>query len=292
MRRFVRLSLHHDNRLDIMAPSWNRIRESGKQWTHALQIPWHRLQDRPALDNSGSRQIPRIVWQTGPNAFVNRRFATFTESFRSLNPSYEFRFLTDEDAHDYMRDRYQGEDILRIFEGAQFGPMRADIFRYAALQDEGGIYIDISKYLPFPLDDIISESSQAVLTHEAHRIPDDYPIRSDERFPNARHLFVQWCIISRPGHRFLGRVLDNIIRASRDHVNVVYANPGREILKFTATYMWTRSIWDELNSNSIADYEIQGIDFGNHYCRIPEPYILSPLKRHYIRYTNRPILVD
>jgi len=267
-----------------------RFKETVKYATHWSQVPWRRLDDRSQLSTGEPQLIPRIVWQTGPNSHVNWRFGRYIDAFRTRNPEYEFRFLSDADVNDYMITNFRGDDILRIFEGARFGPMRADIFRYCVLLLHGGVYIDISKTLPKPLDSFVRVESSAVLTHEIHRIPEDYPVETHPQVHASDQLFVQWCIMCTSGHPLLIRVLDNIRRGASDVNGRVFANPGREILKFTATYMWTKSIWQELAASGLNDIQIEGTDFGGQYSRIPEPYILNPFKRHYTRYRNMPIL--
>jgi mannosyltransferase OCH1-like enzyme len=266
-------------------------REAIKQFTHWTQLPWQRLSGRDPLTECAEREIPRIVWQTGPNRYVNKRFHDYHERFKSLNPEYEFRYVSAKEADEFMRDSYAGSELLSVYDGAQFGPMKADIFRYAILDAFGGVYIDISKYFPRPLDAIIGDQSRCVLSHEIHKIPDDFLISVSPRVGNFENLFVQWCIISAPKHRFLSRVMDNICQEAHRVKGNSYLNPGREILKFTATYMWTRSIWEEICTGDLEDFEVRGIDFDRQYSRIPEPYILNPLKRHYTKYSNRPILL-
>ena len=50
-----------------------------------------------------------------------------------------------------MQKEFGRHPIYEVFQNAQFGPMKSDIWRYCILYRRGGVYCDIGKSMPVPI---------------------------------------------------------------------------------------------------------------------------------------------
>jgi mannosyltransferase OCH1-like enzyme len=111
--------------------------------------------------------IPKIIHQT----FSAQRdmpdfLAVNIAQLRQMNPGWEYRLYEDEDCARFIRENYDA-DIYRLYEAIHpdYGAARADFFRYLLLYREGGVYLDIKSGCARPLDDIVQESDEFLLSH-------------------------------------------------------------------------------------------------------------------------------
>ena len=235
--------------------------------------------------------IPRIVYSTIGRKSVRKGHFQAIESFRANNPEYKFVILDDNEAHDYLSSKFQGERILEIFERSEFGPMRADILRVALMLHEGGVYIDISKRLTIPLRETIPPTAKFVFAHEQNDIPAYFKIETDkDLLNNDRKLIVQWCMMSSPNNSIFETMINNIERDSKNFEGIVFENPKQAILELTATYQYTQTIWQHLR-NGYVDFVYAGVDFlERDYVLIPESFSKNPFNMHYASKKNLQIL--
>lgn len=251
-----------------------------------------RVTDQNASTNPSFEQaIPGVVYSTVGKKRIKSAHLAAIEEFRANNPEYKFVVLDDNEAHDYLLSKFQGEKILEIFERSIFGPMRADILRVALMLHEGGVYIDISKRLTIPLRETIPRTAKFVFAHERNEIPSNFKIETDHKvLSDDRKLIVQWCMIAAPGNLIFETMINNIEKESINFENVVFQNPKLAILELTATYQYTRVIWQYL-LNGWVDFTYAGVDFNEKsYVLIPESFSKNPFNRHYASKRNLKIL--
>lgn len=89
--------------------------------------------------------IPRQIIQTSRcketlPASIQR--ATQRWQSRSQAEGFSYRFFTDADARRYLCKHFPAS-IVRAFDRLRPGAFKADLFRYAILHREGGIYVDV-----------------------------------------------------------------------------------------------------------------------------------------------------
>ena len=70
--------------------------------------------------------------------------------------NYEYKIYTDEECVAYL-DKNYGQNYGKVFKTLKFGAHKADLFRYAILYKEGGIYLDIKTDLLKPLHEIFKD---------------------------------------------------------------------------------------------------------------------------------------
>jgi len=267
-----------------------------KQWGRALldlEFPLRKVSlVEPSERSCETGPIPRRVVQTWPDDRIGRSHLKSVREFRDTNPGFAFQVFTNADQQDYMNSAYRGEEILKIFNRGKSPVLRADIFRYSFLLDQGGIYIDLSKRLRTPLQQFVTGTSHIILSHERNRVPENCGVHTDPSFEQHEFLFVQWCIMSAPNNRFLHRMLENICRYSVKYEGIRFRSPKQAILELTGPIMWTRSVWEEILANGTRDYEVVDFDFGEPgFPRIPGSYVRFLPLGHYSRARDEIVLL-
>ena len=71
---------------------------------------------------------------------------------------YEYKIYNDQACINYLEKNY-GKYYVKLFNTLKRGAHRADLFRYAILYKEGGIYLDIKTDLIKPLDEIFTDKN-------------------------------------------------------------------------------------------------------------------------------------
>ena len=118
------------------------------------------LRDMLLKGQSIRRVIPRVVHMT----YTSREHvpAKVWAQYERFAPEFEVRFYDDAACVEYLRTHYHPrvlERYLRIKAGAH----RADLFRYALLYIEGGVYLDVKTRLVRPLRDCIDFSQNTTV---------------------------------------------------------------------------------------------------------------------------------
>lgn len=122
-------------------------------------------------EGSPGTTIPRCIHQTWKTADLPKGTS---DSWRRLNPDWEWRLWTDDDLLQLVREDYPRlEELFLSYPNAV---QRADLGRYLILDRHGGIYADIDTECLAPLD-ILSGETRVVLAeepvehlHHAHQV--------------------------------------------------------------------------------------------------------------------------
>lgn len=109
--------------------------------------------------------IPPIITQTWRDTDLPPRAMAFRESWKRLNPGFEYRFHDDAACRELIRATVP--QYLDAYTAFPHPVMRADFFRYAALYRHGGIYADIDMECVRPFAPLL-ELAPVVLGIEAH----------------------------------------------------------------------------------------------------------------------------
>ncbi|MGL4511463.1 MAG: glycosyltransferase family 32 protein [Lacipirellulaceae bacterium] len=148
--------------------------------------------------------IPPILHQTSRTADPPKRWRHTIEATRRLHADWRYELWTDERMGPYVDEHHPR--LAPVFHGFERGIMRADVIRYVALHDMGGLYCDTDyEFLrPFAFG-------------EARLV---FSMEFDRSFGDACDQLANYVIASAPRHPFWRDVLDELI-----------ANPPR-----TSTY--------------------------------------------------------
>lgn len=149
---------------------------------------------------------------------IKKEDADHVRTWMDLNPEHRYELLTDGAAETYVKDRFTpGSRITNTYLGLGDYIMRADLIRYLALLEDGGVYNDVDVGCLKPIDIWIpptfKDKTSVVLGIE---LDNDFG-------PNRSNLFqfVNWTLMARrnaPFMRFLvNRVISNVEKAAAKH---------------------------------------------------------------------------
>ncbi len=142
------------------------------------------------------QHIPHIVHQTWKSAELPERIAPLVETWRSLNPGWEWRLWTDADNEALAASV---EPRLReCLEACPYVIQKIDIFRWIYLREHGGVYVDADTECIAPLDAVVAGKS-LVLGEE--------PVEHARQVGHER-LVTNCFFAAAPGHPFVRAVLD------------------------------------------------------------------------------------
>jgi hypothetical protein len=150
--------------------------------------------------------IPKLIIETGPTV-LPLLLQCATVNVKLLHPGFEYRFFDDSMVEAFIEDRfpeYQG-----IYRSFRFRIQRYDFFRYLAIYQYGGFYLDLDVFLARDLSPLLA--SQCVFPFEEltaikylwNRFQMDWQIGN-------------YAFGAVPGHPFLAAIIENCLRASKD----------------------------------------------------------------------------
>lgn len=185
------------------------------------------------LENSKGKSIPRHLWMAFKSIPPQEERSNFLTMFLDRAASHNWTIhLVDNAATDLFMDTYFNNTSIQWayhMINPEIGAAKCDIWRYCLLYLYGGFYIDDDAYIASPLDDMIHEQDQLVLTWEKNRdqnacfVPHYKLSKSclNERFNRTTQNFiggqilVQWAIAAIPRHELLKRALETVVDAVR-----------------------------------------------------------------------------
>jgi hypothetical protein len=115
------------------------------------------------LDKNGVRictMIPRILFQTFKTKELTPAFQKVVDSWKVINPGYEYRFYDDQMCDLFMKefDSRVWKAYKRIIPGA----FKADLWRYCVLYTYGGVYADLDTICIGKIDDFLNDTTEFV----------------------------------------------------------------------------------------------------------------------------------
>lgn len=185
--------------------------------------------------------IPKIIHQTFKAAQLPFITRWHINRFRKKNPGYRYAFYDDEQVDAFFEKEYGGE-IYKAYQKINIGAAKADLFRYAILYKEGGIYLDIDSYINSNLDTLIQQDDNAILSLERHH---DY--------------YAQWALLYAPGHPFLKRTLELVVD------NILLNKFPYSVHGMTGPGVYTQAVKECLREDSAISYRLVGRDYGKYF---------------------------
>jgi inositol phosphorylceramide mannosyltransferase catalytic subunit len=150
--------------------------------------------------------IPRRIIQTGPPN-LPLIFRAAVQNVTLLHPTFEYRFFNDADVQSFIHQYFP--EYKQVFEHFRFPIQKYDFFRYLAIYQMGGFYLDLDVFLVKNLTSLLS--SRCVFPFEE---PSGIQYLWD-------HFGLDWQIGnyafgSTAGHPFLAAIIENCVRAQSD----------------------------------------------------------------------------
>jgi hypothetical protein len=150
--------------------------------------------------------IPQRIIQTGPPG-VPLMLQAATTATRLLHPEFEYKFFSDSDIEDLIADHFP--DYAGIYRSFPYRIQRYDLFRYLAVYQYGGFYLDLDVFLVRPLTALLSQAcvfpfeELSAIQYLKDRFQMDWQVGN-------------YAFGAAPGDPFLAAVINNCIRAATD----------------------------------------------------------------------------
>jgi mannosyltransferase OCH1-like enzyme len=145
--------------------------------------------------------FPKILSQTWKSARLPERAAALQRGWRTQNPDVEYRFYDDAACRAVIAEAFP--QFLADYDRLPQPVMRADVFRYAVMFRDGGVYADIDMECLRPVGALL-EGGECLLSIEAH-----LSRKRQTELGYAEPVQVANCIFAAvPGHPLFRRLVE------------------------------------------------------------------------------------
>lgn len=170
--------------------------------------------------------IPKIIWQTYKDPFdqLQPYMLDAVNTWKTLNPEYEYRYMDDSQAAQFILEEY-GQEWHDLFVGLPVGVMRGDLWRYMIIYKYGGVYTDLDTECLNPINIWLNEEYEMIVC------------------PETNLHFCQWTFAASAGNPILKSVLDTI---KEKLINPTYGSP-HFVHTHTGPAVWTEGIMEALD---------------------------------------------
>ena len=140
--------------------------------------------------------IPKIIHQTWKDKNIPDKWKEYQEKAIELHSDWSYRLWTDEDNDAFIQENYP--DLFPIYSAYPKPVMKADVIRYAIMDQIGGLYLDLDYEMlrAFDLD------APAIL-----------PKSRSVNFGDKENRIGNCVMASEKGHPFWKAVLGDLVKA-------------------------------------------------------------------------------
>ncbi|KAI4280169.1 MAG: hypothetical protein L6R38_004663 [Xanthoria sp. 2 TBL-2021] len=217
---------------------------------------------KPHVDDTVLDDFPKRLWTTAPLSpmRIKKEDGDRVRTWMDLNPEHRYELLTDGGAETYVKDHFPSDNrISKTYLSLGDYIMRADLIRYLALLQDGGVYNDLDVGCLRPIDlwipPAFKDNTSVVLGIEV----------DNEMGPDRSKLFelVNWTIMSRrnaPFMRFVvDRVIENLEKAAAKHNTTLFSlQPKRqEVIDVTGPAALTQAAFQYLSEKTQTTVNMQ-----------------------------------
>jgi mannosyltransferase OCH1-like enzyme len=194
---------------------------------------------------ASASSVPRILHMTCPSMSIPADLQANIDSLRSMNPGWLIKIHTDADIERYIHG-IGNQHVQRAYQRLHpaYGAARADLFRYLVLFQEGGVYLDMKSTCEQPLDKLAGAEGGFLLAQWDNDAGERHEAWGYEDTPVdlAGGAFIQWFLLSRPGHPFLAAVLE-LVAGRIERYSPFRDGVGKQaVLKTTGPIAFTEAI--------------------------------------------------
>jgi inositol phosphorylceramide mannosyltransferase catalytic subunit len=167
-------------------------------------------------------EIPRIIHQHyfPGEAALPAPIRGVRDALRDRNPGWTYKLWDLQAAEAFISAEF-GDEVLQRFRriAPEYYGARSDLLRYLNIYAEGGVYLDIKSTCERPLDQAILPDDKFLLFHFPHimegartpAIHQNYTKTHPDLIPHKNGEYVQWVIVSVPGHPYMRAVIENVL---------------------------------------------------------------------------------
>ncbi|RYE26923.1 MAG: glycosyltransferase [Sphingobacteriaceae bacterium] len=189
--------------------------------------------------------IPRIIHQTFMSKNLPAELQENVDNIKNLNPDWIHILYDDDDIQHFIKENY-GSVMLSYFEriNPRYGAARADLFRYLLMYKCGGVYLDIKSTCTCSLDQVLKPDDKYILSQWRNKPGEMYAgfgISKEVTLIDGGE-YQQWHIVSAPGHPFLKKVIDTVLRNMDLYRPWLHGTGGIGVLRLTGPLVYTLAI--------------------------------------------------
>ena len=197
--------------------------------------------------------IPRLIHQHyfPGDAALPEQLREVRDALRNANPGWTYRLWDLAAAEEFIGETY-GEAVLERFRriAPEYYAARSDLLRYLTMYAQGGVYLDIKSTCNRPLDEAIVPEDRFLLLHfphfmEAARTPEVHAQYSEihpDLIPHRNGEYVQWVIVSVPGHPYLRAVIRSVLRRIDTYSPLMHGVGNIPVVRMTGPVAYTHVI--------------------------------------------------
>ena len=238
-----------------------------------------------------SQSIPRVVYSTTESRWVHPTHFKSISQFRENNDDLDFVVFDREARDEYMEQRWGSHPIYDVYRRALFGQMKADIFRYCVVFDNGGYYVDFNKGIDARITDFHPADALGLISYETNPelvFPDE---EVAPQLQNPFNLVMQWAFGFGPGHLFLEMVIDRIVEIEPYFRERSFKFPKTALLTITGPGVFSQVFREYIRKNGVSGIVEAGEDFhGKGLFRLRGSKLLSKASVGYDKWRNMEIV--
>lgn len=193
--------------------------------------------------NMRAHKISKLIHQTVTQKDqLTAEILSNIQYIKKLNPGWEHRLYDEKERTNYIRKNFSAE-IYKWYTkiSEQYGPAKADLFRYLVIYKEGGVYLDIKSSMLKPLDEIILESDSCLLSYWPEKLLESFGHHPElAAYPKGE--FQQWFLISEPLHPYFKAVINDVISKLKSYSPSVEGVAKPAVLKTTGPITFTLTV--------------------------------------------------
>jgi hypothetical protein len=211
--------------------------------------------------------IPKKIYQTWETKDIPDKIQQKINEMMEVNPEYSHELYDDSDRFFFIKENY-GKQVSDAYESLNLGVAKADLWRYAILYKNGGIYLDLDSQIYSNLNSLIDENDKAIISREGN--------------PNT---FVQWCLMFDKNHPILENTLKrciyNILNKTTENIfrltgPALFSDSIREVLAPLNLDIYNTSdliINEKMNNENFSKFKTKfySVDYKN-YCNFKHEY--------------------
>lgn len=187
--------------------------------------------------------IPKLIHQCFDSSNLHPDIQQNIEHLKKLNPGWEYRFYDDADMDVYIQKHFPALYPVFLKIDPAYIAARVDFFRYLLIYNEGGVYLDIKSSVSKPLDEILRDDDQYILSHWPNE-PGQVYVNTGihHSLPNPHGEFQQWHIMAVKGHPFLKAVIENVCHNIKLYNPFIHHTGRWGVIRVTGPIAYTLAI--------------------------------------------------
>ena len=143
--------------------------------------------------------IPKNIFQSWYTKELDSVTQERINKMKTINPHWKHYIYDDQEIDKFVNEHFKGM-IADSYNKLNIIVAKVDFWRYLILYKYGGVYLDMDSSIDKPLDNLINDNDDAIITCE-----------------NNRDLYVQWGLIFNKNHVILKKTVDYIIHNIRNN---------------------------------------------------------------------------